>query len=243
MKDFWNDYKMIILVILSLLIFSFVLMLREEELVNNIGISLFVNVSTTALTVLVIDRLYRRIEVRKKKPLEFAAYNDATLWCNKFISFWQTAYRDCGYYAPKTDKGIFLEDEFRRIYDSLQLDAIAPVTPKISWERYLLSENQRMIDGGREILVKYAYYIPPEIYKVIYQLIDSPFIYTICNIPAIKLSDIEFKTNRKNVLGAYTAKPKQAELDLFLKVHGWCFTKHKELGKLFKGVRTVSALI
>ena len=41
MKDFWNDYKMIILVILSLLIFSFVLMLREEELVNNIGISLF----------------------------------------------------------------------------------------------------------------------------------------------------------------------------------------------------------
>ena len=62
MKDFWNDYKMIILVILSLLIFSFVLMLREEELVNNIGISLFVNVSTTALTVLVIDRLYRRIE-------------------------------------------------------------------------------------------------------------------------------------------------------------------------------------
>lgn len=67
MKDFWNDYKMIILVILSLLIFSFVLMLREEELVNNIGISLFVNVSTTALTVLVIDRLYRRIEVRKKK--------------------------------------------------------------------------------------------------------------------------------------------------------------------------------
>ena len=73
MKDFWNDYKMIILVILSLLIFSFVLMLREEELVNNIGISLFVNVSTTALTVLVIDRLYRRIEVRKKKPLEFAA--------------------------------------------------------------------------------------------------------------------------------------------------------------------------
>ena len=36
MKDFWNDYKMIILVILSLLIFSFVLMLREEELVNNI---------------------------------------------------------------------------------------------------------------------------------------------------------------------------------------------------------------
>lgn len=46
--------------------FSFVLMLREEELVNNIGISLFVNVSTTALTVLVIDRLYRRIEVRKK---------------------------------------------------------------------------------------------------------------------------------------------------------------------------------
>ena len=61
MKDFWNDYKMIILVILSLLIFSFVLMLREEELVNNIGISLFVNVSTTALTVLVIDRLYRRI--------------------------------------------------------------------------------------------------------------------------------------------------------------------------------------
>lgn len=105
-------------------------MLREEELVNNIGISLFVNVSTTALTVLVIDRLYRRIEVRKKKPLEFAAYNDVTLWCNKFISFWQTAYRDCGYYAPKTDKGIFLEDEFRRIYDSLQLDAIAPVTPK-----------------------------------------------------------------------------------------------------------------
>lgn len=69
MKDFWNDYKMIILVILSLLIFSFVLMLREEELVNNIGISLFVNVSTTALTVLVIDRLYRRIEVRKKNRL------------------------------------------------------------------------------------------------------------------------------------------------------------------------------
>lgn len=33
MKDFWNDYKMIILVILSLLIFSFVLMLREEELI------------------------------------------------------------------------------------------------------------------------------------------------------------------------------------------------------------------
>lgn len=85
----------------------------------------------------------------ERKPLEFAAYNDVTLWCNKFISFWQTAYRDCGYYAPKTDKGIFLEDEFRRIYDSLQLDAIAPVTPKISWERYLLSENQRMIDGGR----------------------------------------------------------------------------------------------
>lgn len=69
MKDFWNDYKMIILVILSLLIFSFVLMLREEELVNNIGISLFVNVSTTALTVLVIDRLIEELKLERKNRL------------------------------------------------------------------------------------------------------------------------------------------------------------------------------
>lgn len=99
---------------------------------------------------MVIDRLYRRIEVRKKKPLEFAAYNDVTLCVINLLAFGKRLTVIVDIMPLKQHKGIFLEDEFRRIYDSLQLDAIAPVTPKISWERYLLSENQRMIDGGEK---------------------------------------------------------------------------------------------
>lgn len=243
MKEFLNDYKYIIVVIASLLIISIWLINREDATFSNIGQSLLVNIATTALTVLVIDRLYKSIENRKKRPLEYTAYSDLALWCNRFMSFWHDAYRYCGYYAPITDKGLFLADEFERMYKTLRLDGTPNVAPKTTWQSLIILKNKEMTDDAKEILMKHSYYLPPEICKQLHQLLDSPFISTLSMITVIKQVDIQYKIQRPNVLASYSYIPKQEDLDIFLRIHAWCIVKHNELKEEFPSIRVISKLL
>ena len=243
MKEFLNDYKYIIIVIVSLLFTSICLINQKDATLSNIGQSLLVNMATTALTVFVIDRLYKNIENRKKIPLEYTAYSALALWCNQFISFWQDAYRYCGYYAPITDKGIFLEDEFKRMYITLRLDGIPNVVPRTTWQSLIILKNKEMTDNAKEILMKHSYYLPPEICKQLHQLLDTPFIYTMSMIATIKQVDVQYKISRTNVLASYSYIPKQEDLDMFLRIHTWCIFKHNELKKEFQSIRGISKLL
>ena len=95
MKTFIQEYRFILIILLILAIIAVFLMCSSQTIPQNIGISLFVNILTTALTVLIIDRLYQNIEKRKKQPMILAAYQDISLFMNRSITFWNSAFWLC----------------------------------------------------------------------------------------------------------------------------------------------------
>lgn len=242
MKTFIQEYRFILIILLILAIIAVFLMCSSQTIPQNIGISLFVNILTTALTVLIIDRLYQNIEKRKKQPMILAAYQDISLFMNRSITFWNSAFKDCNI-TPTLKDGIFFSAEsFKILYQTLNLGQIPNVTPKRTWDTWLIHNAQEFIESGSKIILRHVSVISPDIYKSIHALIESASFSSITMIPAIKSSDREYSFHRNNTLSSYAIPFKDNDINEFIAIQKWCQKQYDELHKIYPNIRTVTKI-
>lgn len=181
-------------------------------------------------------------EEKKKFPARKAAYLDVSLFINRFISFWSTAYNES---VPgkelKSLENLFKKESFDQIGYYLDIRLDAPILPSMKWKDYLLMDSKELKELGARILQRYSSNLNSEALGFLHKICeDSLFFVGLEQINTILSFDKINGFNRLPILGSFSPTPSEDDFNAILTLKKWCEEEYVILSKEYKEIRKVT---
>ena len=174
----------------------------------------------------VVNKKIAAEEESRKTPLRLAAYEDISVFINRLMGLFVELHRQSvPNEAPKDINDFFTEEQMNVIYQSLNLNGKANVTPEQNWWVYLANESKNICDYGEKVLVRHAGHVEPEVYNLVHHLAESPELSTMQMLPRLK--SMPLRQNFPPVLAANAVIPSNTFFSNMINLLNWC-TELKE---------------
>lgn len=210
---------------------------------HEFGLNAFTETIGIGITVLLVDRLLKNQERRRRRPLEIAAFHDVGSFVDGLATFWINVYNWSGKGEleqppqPPSMREFLTLRYFEAIRQRLNLDAEACVFPKRTWWTYLPQAENHYRQLGEKILERHSAALDPYAYQLVHKVING-FLgsNTGLNMLAVLkgaggFGDKEVwdkvPENHRHRLGRYWIVPEE-NLQDFAALHKWYLNHRKE---------------
>jgi hypothetical protein len=143
------------------------------------GLNAFTETVGIGLTVLLIDRLIRKQERRRLRPLELAAFHDVQSFVDGLATSWLNVYKWSGKGElpeppdPPSIQDFLTMPYFEEIRQRLNLDSEACVFPKRTWWQYLPHVEDEYRKLGEKILERHSAVLDPNAYHLVHRVVNG----------------------------------------------------------------------
>jgi hypothetical protein len=170
---------------------------------------------------IVVNRKIAAEEESRKTPLRLAAYEDISVFINRLMGLFVELHKQSApNEAPDELNDFFTEEQMNIIYQSLNLNGKANVTPEQNWWTYLAYESKNICDYGEKVLIRHAGHVEPEVYNLVHHLAESPELSTMQMLPRLK--NMPLRQNFPPVLSANAVMPSKEFLSNMINLLNWC---------------------
>lgn len=197
--------------------------------------SLFLNLLTgfisSIFTVIVIDKILQKREEKDQEPIKLALYREVQLFASSLISLWSSMYEEsCEHKEQISVKTLFTEKTIDEIAWSLHLDKEANVIPKQTWFSYLSTQSQSITKRGNKLIDRYAFFLEPELFQVIYYLCnEGALLFGIKQMSIAQQADASLYIPHPHVLISYFFPLNEQDLEAVNKLLEWCSLTYSKL--------------
>lgn len=175
---------------------------------------------SSALSI-VVNRKIAAEEESRKTPLRLAAYEDISVFINRLMGLFVELHKQSvPNEAPDELSDFFTEEQMSIVYQSLNLNGKANVTPEQNWWTYLAYESKNICDYGEKVLIRHAGHVEPEVYNLVHHLTESPELSTLQMLPRLK--NMPLRQNFPPVLSANAVMPSKDFLFNMINLLNWC---------------------
>lgn len=229
-SNFFKNLSYTIFIHLFLIvIFSALWYSSTNEIVfSDLWLNLLSGFIASLCTLLLIERTLQKQKEEKELPLEIARYRDIQLFTSRLIMLWMKMFQFTSQYQKEISiDTLFSKDIIKEIYENLNIQEEAPVSPKQSWNTYINNVKNDLIHRGNHILDRYVSIMPPELFGAIHHLTnDSPFIERLQNISELEHAGINM---RVPLLKHYIPSPGSRDYESIHILFQWCKSEYEKL--------------
>jgi hypothetical protein len=236
-----NKQDLLILAIILILLGIGVGTWKYSSNLEEFGLNFFTEMLGVLVTVLIVDKVIQYREKNRMIPQKISVYNDVRLFVSRYMSFWIDCYRlSVPEKKPETVEDFFSEKGMPKIWDCLDLDSKANVTPPQTWWTWIPQNAKEFKESGDKILDRHAHILEPEVYSHVHKITESGLLKTLQMIPFIKQSDSIEKIPRHTILGAYSIRPSQEDFTSIIYLYNWCNLQFKDFQQIEPDLHKVS---
>lgn len=200
----------------------------DEIILSDLWLNLLSGFIASLCTLLFIERTLQKQKEEKELPLEIARYRDIQLFTSRLIMLWMKMFQSTSQYQKEISiDTLFSKDIIKKIYENLNIQEEAPVSPKQSWNTYINSVKNDLIYRGNHILDRYVSIMPPELFGAIHHLTnDSPFIERLQIISELEHAGINMHIP---LLIHYIPSPGRRDYESIHILFQWCKSEYEKL--------------
>lgn len=200
----------------------------DEIVLSDLWLNLLSGFIASLCTLFFIDRALQKQKEKEELPLRVARYRDIQLFTSRLIMLWMKMFQFTSQYQKEISiDTLFSKDIIKEIYENLNIQEEAPVSPKQSWNTYINSVKNDLIHRGNHILDRYVSIMPPELFGAIHHLTnESPFIDRLQIISELERAGIIM---RAPLLKHYIQFPGSRDYESIHILFQWCESEYEKL--------------
>lgn len=238
-----KEHLSVVLCIGGLAISFFCLWQRGGPEWKDFGLNAFTETIGIGITVFLVDQLLKKQELRRRRPLEIAAFHDVEKFASGLATFWTNVYNWSGKdemeppQQPLSTEVFLTLPYFQQIRRRLNLNAEACVFPKRNWWTYLPQVENQYRQLGEKILERHSAALDPYAYQLVHKVLNG-FLDSnlgLSMLPVLKEAggfgdnDIwdKLPEHQRHRLGRYWIV-QEKNLEDFAALHKWYLSHRKE---------------